>query len=83
MIEKILLPENFEIQGNAKDGFYAKFVDAELDPFTVRFHYDNCATIETDGNKYMKIYSADLEVLSYLVEETDRMYEDYNNDKKE
>jgi len=83
MIEKILLPENFEIQGNAKDGFYAKFVDAELDPFIVRFHFDNCATIETDGNKYIKIHSGDLELLSYLVEETDRMYEDHYNDEKE
>ena len=77
MIEKILLPENFEIQGNAEDGFYAKFLDAELDPFIVRFHYDSCATIETEGNTYIKIHSADLELLSYLVEETDRMYEDH------
>ena len=69
MIEKILLHENFEIQGNAEDGFYAKFVDAEPAPFIVRFHFDNCATIETE-------WSA-LGLLSYLVEKTDKMYKDY------
>jgi len=83
MKDKTILPENFEIQGNAEDGFYAKFVDAELDPFIVRFHYDNCATIEIAGNTYIKIHSGDLELLSYLVEETDRMYEDHYNDEKE
>tara|TARA_R110002153_G_scaffold58100_1_gene159498 strand:- start:410 stop:661 length:252 start_codon:yes stop_codon:yes gene_type:complete len=77
MIEKILLHENFEIQGNAEDGFYAKFVDAELDPFIVRFHFDNCATIETEWSAYMKISSKDLGLLSYLVEKTDKMYKDY------
>ena len=74
--EKTIMPKQFQIQGNVKSGLWCEFLDCELDPIRVEFHYDNAVTIITEGNTYIKISLEQLEILSCLVEEADEMYEE-------
>ena len=74
--EKTIMPKQFQIQGDVKSGLWCEFLDCELDPFRVEFHYDNAATIITEGNTYIKISAEQLEILAELVEEADEMYEE-------
>ena len=46
--EKTIMPKQFQIQGDVENGLWCEFLDCELDPIRVEFHYDNAATIITE-----------------------------------
>jgi hypothetical protein len=75
-IEEVLLPNELQILGNVEDGLKTEFLDAELDAFEVNFNYDNCATIDTNGMKYIAISRNTLIKLARLVDIADKRYEE-------
>ena len=74
-IEEVLMDNELIITGNVKDGLKTNFLDADLDPFKVDFNYDDCATINTNGCKYIAISREKLIALAKLVELADKIYE--------
>ena len=78
-IEEVLMDNELIITGNVEDGLKTNFLDANLDPFKVDFNYDDCATIKTNGSKYISISREKLIALAKLVELADKIY-DQNNE---
>lgn len=56
------------------EGLYSWLLDAEGDPYYVKFNYDDCAFIDTEGFSYFTPYSSDLIALGELVREADERY---------
>lgn len=57
-----------------EEGYFCIMLDEELDPFTVRFNYDRCATINTEKETYIVLSRENLSMLDQLIDETEMLY---------
>ena len=61
-----------------EEGYLTTITDAELDTVTVRFNYDDCATINTAENEYLMFTVENLQDMIDLINESTELYEKSN-----
>lgn len=72
-IDRVLVPNCWEILGNKEEGFKAIITDEEIDPFDVEFNGDRCANISTPLTQIVLSANA-LRRLADMVDETEVLY---------
>jgi len=72
-IEKKLFPESGKLI-KVDDTYHALVIDEELDPISVAFHYDNCATLDTKDYSYIALSKDTLFLLIDLLQKAEKKY---------
>ena len=71
---KEICPDQFILKRDDEGTFYTKFMDEEMDVFTVYFNNDGCFEIQTKGYEYITINPDVTHTLTLLMAQAEYQY---------
>ena len=81
-IEDIFFPDKNILTKNKNGTYCSLIVDAELDPLSLEFNYDDCVVIDTTDLNHICLTQQNFKEMIILINKSNKLYEkDFENNE--